>query len=299
MTDRQLISKCDSEFYEKLCRIADELGLARAEGDREGNDIRIVLLSGPSCSGKTTAAKMLADRLDDHGRRVVTVSIDDFYYDREHLDKLSARKGVDGIDYDSVDTIDLPCLESFVAELLSKGSAQCPVFDFKTGNRNGSREISSDENTVFVFEGIQAIYPEITRLLAPFGTVSVYIAPQTPIAVGESVFDPNEIREMRRIVRDYNFRGASAEFTMTLWKSVRRNEDANIFPYVDDCTYRIDSTHGYEIGVLKPYLERILSELCEDSAHYERARAVLEKISSVTPIDASLIEEGSLYKEFV
>ena len=299
MTDRQLVYKCDGEFYEKLCRVADELGLARAEGDREGNDIRIVLLSGPSCSGKTTAAKMLADRLDDHGRRVVTVSIDDFYYDRGYLDKLSAQKGVDGIDYDSVDTIDLPYLESFVTELLSNGSALCPTFDFKTGNRNGSREISSDESTVFVFEGIQAIYPEITRLLAPFGTVSAYIAPQTPIRAGESVFLPDEIREMRRIVRDYNFRGASAEFTMTLWESVRRNEDANIFPYVEGCTYRIDSTHEYEIGVLKPYLERILSELCKDSAHYERARAMLGKISSVTPIDASLIEEGSLYKEFV
>ena len=297
MTDRQLIKKCDGEFYNRLCHVADELGLACAEG--EGERISIVLLSGPSCSGKTTAAKMLADRLDDHGRRVVTVSIDDFYYDRAYLDKLSAQKGVDGIDYDSVDTIDLPCLKSFVTELLGRGSAQCPIFDFKTGNRKGSREICSDGNTVFIFEGIQAIYPEITSLLAPFGTVSVYIAPQTPIAAGESVFDPNDIREMRRLVRDYNFRGAAAEFTMTLWESVRRNEDANIFPYVEGCTYRIDSTHEYEIGVLKPYLERILRELEEDSAHYARASAMLQRISSVTPIDASLIEDGSLYKEFV
>ena len=299
MNIKEYIHKCDADFRERLYDVADAVSRSFDETDKDEKPIRIVCLSGPTCSGKTTAAQMIAERLKLCGKRLHIISIDDFYFDREYLHKLSEYKGIDGIDYDSIDTIDLPALERFVSEALSGESAEYPSFNFKTGNRDGYKTIASGENDVFLFEGIQAIYPEVCELFEPHGFVSIYIAPQTPIAHGETVFLPDEIRFMRRIVRDNNFRNSSAEFTMHLWESVRRNEEKHIFPYVNGCKYRIDSTHMYEIGVLKPYLERLLSTVSTDSEYYGEATAMLKKISNVEKIDSRLIDEASLYKEFV
>ncbi len=295
MNTKEYIRKCDADFRERLYGVAD--AVARSfEGKRR---IRLVSLSGPTCSGKTTAASMLAARLSEHGKRVHIISIDDFYYDRDYLHELSVRKGIDGIDYDSEDTIDLSALDVFIDEALSGESAHCPTFDFKTGNRSGYKLVESGENDVFIFEGIQAIYPSVTALFEPHGSVSLYIAPLTPISVGDKVFLPDDIRFMRRIVRDANFRNTTADLTMHLWQNVRANEEKNIFPYADTCVYRIDSTHAYELGVLKPYLDSYLATVPADSENYATARRLLEDIADIAPMDASLIGDNSLYKEFV
>ena len=292
---QEYILKCDADFRQRLYLVADKV----AEAFLHKKGIGIVSLAGPTCSGKTTAAAMLAERLERDGREVHIISIDDFYYDRDHLHALSAAKGTDKIDYDSEETIDLGALEAFVNEALSGELAHCPVFDFKTGGRAGYRTVHSGEGDVFIFEGIQAIYPKVTALLAPFGAVSVYIAPLSAITYGEQTFLPDEIRLMRRIVRDANFRAASADFTMMLWDGVRENEELNIFPNALKCTYRIDSTHNYELGVLRPYLEKLLRTVPKQSAHYGDAMKILERISDVAPIDSELIQDDSLYKEFV
>ena len=232
MSIAELIKKCDEDFRKRLYSIADEI---------HTDGVRLIGLSGPTCSGKTTAAHMLAERLSEYGKRVHIVSIDDFYYDREYLNELSRAKGLDTIDYDSVDTIDLVALEAFVEEMYSENVVHCPIFDFKTGTRSGSRSISADDDDLFVFEGIQAIYPQVTALFRSHGYASVYISPQSAIHIDGDSFSPNEIRLLRRIVRDTNFRGANVEFTIGLWESVRQNEEKNIFPYVDTCTYKINS----------------------------------------------------------
>ena len=291
----EYILKCDADFRERLYSVADEI----AKTLLHKNGIGIISLAGPTCSGKTTAAAMLAERLGQYGREVHIISIDDFYYDKDYLHALSAAKGTDKIDYDSEDTIDLDALEAFIREALSGETAHCPIFDFKLGGRSGYRSVRSGEGDVFIFEGIQAIYPKVTALLAPFGAVSVYIAPLSAITYGEQTFLPDEIRLMRRIVRDANFRATAADFTMMLWESVRENEELNIFPNALKCTYRIDSTHNYELGVLRPYLERLLRTVPEQSARYGDALKILDRISDIAPIDSELIQDNSLYKEFV
>ena len=295
MTEIEFIRKCDADFSERLCLVADEVGKSFSSN----GSVKIISLSGPTCSGKTTAAGLLAERLDTYGISVLTVSIDDFYYDRDYLQKLSRYKGAEKIDYDSVDTIDLCALKKFIVEIWATGRAECPVFDFKSGARRGTKTLTIDKSTVLLFEGIQAIYPEIRALLGGFGFVSIYICPQTPINEGGEVFLPDEIRLLRRLVRDSNFRGADAEFTFQLWDSVRRNEDLNIFPYAHACDFRIDSTHAYEIRVLKPYLERLLTSVSAESEYKADAQKILAKIEGVPTIDSSLIPENSLYKEFV
>ncbi len=295
MDKREYIKKCDEDFCERLFNVADAL----SRSFESGNGIKLACLAGPTCSGKTTAAQMLASRIGESGRKVHIISIDDFYYDRDYLHKLSLEKGIDGIDYDSEDTIDIEALENFVLEVLNGGEAHCPVFDFSTGNRNGYRTVSTGAEDVFVFEGIQALYPRVLSMLAPHGLVSIYIAPLTPLCHEEYVFLPDEIRFLRRIVRDANFRNTSADVTMHLWENVRLNEEKNIFPYADKCTYRIDSTHEYELGVLVPYLEGLLADVPRQSENYDSAQEILARIKGIPHIDASLIGEGSLYKEFV
>ncbi len=286
----ELIRYCDEDFRKRLYSIADKI---YADG------VRLVSLSGPTCSGKTTAAAMLAKRLGDKGKSVHIVSIDDFYYDRDYLHLLSASKGLDTIDYDSVDTIDLDSLGRFVEDMYEKDEVRCPVFDFKTGKRTGERRISAGDDDMFVFEGIQAIYPEVTALFAAHGYASVYIAPLSSVRSADEDFAPNELRLLRRIVRDTNFRGADAEFTLKLWESVRQNEEKNIFPYTDACTYKIDSTQEYELCILKPFLESILAPIRPQSEYYSLTRRILERISDIEGADASLIGKDSLYREFV
>ena len=287
---QKIIEQCDADFNKRLFDIADAIA---------ANKVKIVSLSGPTCSGKTTAAAMLAERLGEDGRRVHIVSIDDFYYDREYLDRLSKKKGDGIVDYDSVDTIDLAALEVFVSEAISGVVVHCPVFDFKTGRRSGYRSIDADEGDIFIFEGIQAIYPRITALFEPHGFEGIYIAPMTALRNGDAYFEPNELRLLRRLVRDSNFRNTDAQFTLQMWDSVRQNEEKNIFPYVGNCDYKIDSTQPYELDILKPYLERILADVGEDSPQYAKASAILGKIAHIQGADSSAVGLGSLYKEFV
>ncbi len=295
MDKREYIRKCDNDFRARLYDIADSV--ARSfEGEKS---IRLISLSGPTCSGKTTAAGMLAARLEEGGKHVHIISIDDFFYDRPYLEELSRKKGLKTIDYDSEQTIDLDALDAFIDEALTGEVAHLPHFNFKTGCRDGSRAIQSSSEDVFIFEGIQAVYPSVVRLLEPHGSISIYIAPLMAITAGGQTFLPDEIRFLRRIVRDIEHRGTDADKTITQWESVRHNEERNIFPYAGECMYRIDSTHEYEMGVLRPHLEAALSAIPESSKNYEVAQGVLSRIKDITPIDSELIGDDSLYKEFI
>lgn len=261
--------------------------------------LRFITLSGPTCSGKTTAAKKIISEFAKIGRAVNVISIDDFYYDKDILHKKSALKGDVEIDYDSADTIDIDELGVFIEKIEHADELLCPIFDFNSGCRTGYRKIVCGENDVFIFEGIQALYPEITSILDRYGYCSVHISPQSSIELGGEIISPNELRLLRRLVRDRNFRSTSAEFTFKIWDSVRANEEKNIFPYADACTFYIDSTFAYEINILKPFLLQTLRELEQVSLYAGEASAILERISEVEEISTALLPRDSLYFEFV
>ncbi|MBQ8140206.1 MAG: Flp pilus assembly complex ATPase component TadA [Clostridia bacterium] len=260
---------------------------------------RIIALSGPTCSGKTTAANKIISEIEKRGRRINAVSIDDFYYDKDVLHRMSLDSGSGEIDYDSHKTIDLDTLGAFVDRIFDGGELSCPVFDFHSGRRISYRKILCGENDIFIFEGIQALYPQVTALLGKHGFSGAYIAPACAVASGASEFSPNKLRFLRRLVRDRNFRSTPAEFTFKIWQSVRKNEEENIFPFADSAHIRIDSSFAYELGVLKPYLTRILGELPDNSVYRADADDILEKLSPVEAIPAELLPEKSLYREFV
>lgn len=286
---RDFVATCENKFEKRLDEIADVVA-----NDKK---IKIVALSGPSCSGKTTTANKLIRELESRGRRVHVVSIDDFYYDTEKLNQIAEETGK--LDYDSIRSIDFDALAECVDEIFDKGKTTVPRFDFKKGRRVGYVEYSSLDEDVFIFEGIQAIYPEITELLSRRHTISVCICVMSAIEIDGVVFEPNEIRFLRRVVRDYHFRNSPPEFTMELWDGVRSNEDVNIFPYIDNVDLQIDSTLAFELSMLKPYADDVLSKVSKESEYYETSRKILDKIKNIEPISKDFISEHSLYNEFI
>ncbi len=287
----EFVAKCEREFEERLSGAVERVC--------EHRGVRLIGLSGPTCSGKTTTANKLIKYLAAQGKKVHVVSIDDFYYDR---DVLIARANNDPnieVDYDSEETIDLEELGRCISQVFTDEPTQVPKFDFLTGKRAGYVTIDADENDMFIFEGIQAIYPSVTELFRKYDYKSVYISVESGIQIEDRIFSTDEIRLMRRLVRDYNFRSAAPEFTLYLWESVRANEELSIFPYAVDCDYFINSTMPFEINMLAPYLREILPKVPADNQFRGKAEAMLKKIEGIQAVSPKLLSADSLYNEFL
>ena len=262
-------------------------------------DLHFLGLTGPTCSGKTTTADLLTDAFVAAGKQIHVISIDDFYYDKDYLEAMAEKKGLQRLDYDSEETIDVNLLETCVLSLRAQKRTALPKFNFTTGRREVGEVISPCAKDIFLFEGIQVLYPRVDRILRGNGYRSIHIAPQSVVETGGEVFYPNEIRLMRRLVRDFRFRNSPPAFTLALWQGVRENEERMIFPNVYRCDYSIDSTMPYEIGILKPFLEEILPQIPTDADCACVGAAILGELRGVQPLSADLISEKSLYKEFI
>lgn len=285
------VERGDDIFFDKLERITDRLA--------EEAGLRMIGLTGPSCSGKTTAARMITEALGACGKTVRVISIDDFYFDKPYLEELTKQKGMEVLDYDSEDTIDVELLRSCVEELRAGGTVRLPRFNFVSGLREEGDLITPAEEDIFLFEGIQVLYPSVNAILRGEGYRSVFIAPTSAIEIGGELFQPNELRLMRRLVRDAEYRDTDPAFTLFLWPGVRANEDRSIFPNAKGCDYRIDSTMIYELGVLKPYLQRELERIPEGNRYRAEAEALVKRLERVDPISSQYVSEKSLYKEFI
>lgn len=261
-------------------------------------DCRVVTLSGPTCSGKTTTARKLISEFREAGRSVHVVSIDDFFLDREVLIERANKAGTH-IDFDSPTTVDMEALGAAVADILAERPAKIPRFDFLTGRRQGVDTVTPDGHDVYIFEGIQAIYPGVTALFEGHRYLSVVTYAERGISLGETEIDRTELRLLRRLVRDYNFRGASPAFTLELWQGVRVNEEANILPYLGGADVRLDSTLAYELSALKPYLLPLLATIPADHPFRPRARELSAALSHIDEISKTYIPKTSVYREFL
>lgn len=288
--DAAFVKQCDAQFEDALsCGVKTLCG---------GGDVRVIGLTGPTCSGKTTAAKKLISYLGDSQKIVHVISLDDFYkddYSKEELENADLTK----IDFDSPDTLDSDLFYEFVHDLFERGRAKKPIFDFKTGTRSSWEEFTADDDDVFLFEGIQVLYPGVLSVIEGEHGKVLGVRPQSAIDVEGTVFEPDLIRLCRRLVRDSNFRGARPEFTLPMWAGVRDNEEKNIFPYFDRCDVTIDTTMAYEMNVLAPYLKKLLSSIGKDSPYYDTCRDILDRVSDIRGISTDAIGKNSLYKEFV
>ncbi len=262
-------------------------------------DLRLFGLTGPTCSGKTTAADMLTRVLENKGYEVHIISLDNFYYDKEYLKQRSEEANI-ALDYDSEETIDTELFASCAEKLFDGKTVQLPRFDFETGLRESGEVLTPQKKDIFLFEGIQVLYPKIRAVLSAHSSYrSIAIHPQSEIHTGGEVFSPNEIRLYRRLVRDYRHRATDPDFTLSLWASVRENEEKNIFPNLHLCHTEIDSTMPYEIGMLKPYLVPLMESVPDTSPNRSEATRILSKMKFVEAISSDYIAPNTLYKEFI
>lgn len=280
------VMQCEEDFVSKVRSAAKEIL------DR---DNRIITLSGPTCSGKTTTAALIVDEIEKRGHRAIVVSIDDFYLD-------NLREETDGkkIDFDSVKTIDLEYFAEFVSDIEAGRTLRIPKFNFMTGRREGYRELLPESGDIFIFEGIQAVYPEVTALFGDRYT-SVFICISDEVMCNGVYFSSHEVRLLRRIVRDVLFRNTSPQKTLAYWSSVRANEEASIFPNADNPDFLIDSFLLYELFMIAPYALPLIAEVTEDSAEYQTALSLklrLEKLLNEN-YTTDLIPELSMFREFV
>ena len=288
---KELILQSDRAFETALLQIANQIASSKS--------LQMIGLTGPTCSGKTTAAKMLTECLFQKGKSIHVISIDDFYFEKSYLLYLAGQNESNTLDYDSEKTIDIPLLAECVSSLLNGKPTLLPHFNFFTGLRECGVRLLPKKGDLFLFEGIQILYPNVSAILSGKAYQSIAICPQSGIAVGEAVFSPNEIRLMRRLVRDMIYRGSLPSFTFSLWASVRENEEKNIFPNLPSCNFTVDSTMPYEISVLKPYLMESLEKMALDDPNRAQADHILQKLKPVKPVDSSLISSNSLYREFI
>lgn len=284
---RRYIADCESGFWERLNTACAALA---------GSGARILTLTGPTCSGKTTAAGLLCRRLADFGQKLHVISLDDYYYDRAYLESLFQNGKPD---YDSYRTIDLQELKRTVSGILGESEVVLPVFDFVQGKRVGENRLKNGAEDVFLFEGIQGLYPQVRELLPADACRRLFISVEEDLQIGDTRFTAREIRLLRRLVRDSRTRGIPPQRNLAVWAGVTHNEDLNIFPYAGICDIRINSLLGYDPMVIKPYLQPLLTAIPENDPSRAEANAILARLIPLPILPADAVPADSLFREFI
>ncbi len=288
----ELIKACEAFHENKLANIAASINAARKE-----RGVKMVLISGPSSSGKTTFTKRLGIQLMILGLKPVMMSLDDYFLPREQTPKDENGE----YNYEAIDALDLPKLNSDLNTLFTGGSIQMPCYDFITG---GSTEhdtpIEIGDDAVLLVEGIHALNPRLTAGIAENLKFKVYISALTSISMDDITrIHTTDTRLLRRMVRDYRMRGCSPADTLNRWASVRRGEEENIFPYQENADVMFNSALFYELPVLKPFAERLLYSVPDTEEVYGMARQLLKFLDNFLEIEPDEIPPTSILREFV
>ncbi len=285
---KALVADAEAAFEARLTSIADAVL-------RDPN-VQFLTVTGPSCSGKTTTTDVLCRKLEEAGRALYPVSLDDFYKNPEDVPLLPNGK----MDYDTAAAIDLECLAVCVAHLAREEAVDLPRFDFKTKRRAGYVRYAPRKDDIIVLEGIQAIYPEVQAMLPREHTVSIAIMPDDDVMLeGGGMFTRREIRLLRRIVRDARTRSTRAERNLYMWETVTANEDRSILPYLHHVDHFINSFLPYELYVIRPFAEALLLEIPEDSAYAEEKHSLLSRLSDLEILPPSIVPYRSVFREFI
>ena len=285
--------KIAEAFHErKFAEVADAIQEAhRTRG------VRMVLISGPSSSGKTTSAKRLGLQLGVLGLRPVMISLDDYFVEREK----TPRDENGQYDYEALEAIDLELFNDHLHRLLQGQSVDIPRYDFITGRRTQhDTPLTLDERSILIIEGIHGLNPRLTPSVPDAVKFKIYISCFTSVAMDNlSRIATTDNRLLRRLTRDYRQRGADALQTLSRWASVRRGEERHIFPYQENADVMLNSSLFYEISALRPFAEKILREVPDTVPEFDEARRMLKFLDNFIPIPSDEIPPTSILREFI
>ncbi len=285
-----LIRVNEALHEKKIAEIADKI-------TNHEEEKRIVLISGPSSSGKTTFANRLGIQLRVNGYAPKTISLDNYFVNRDRTPK-----DEDGeYDYEALEAIDVDLFNKHLAALLEGHEVEIPVYNFETGSREAfGQKMIMNKNTILVIEGIHGLNDRLTASISPEDKYKIYVSALTSMNIDDHNRIPStDTRIIRRIVRDNQFRGCSAINTINRWPSVRRGEEKNIFPYQENADIMFNSSLVYELCLLKTYAEPLLMQLGPENERYSEVKRLIEFLSYFLPIDGKEVPNNSIVKEFV
>ena len=288
----ELIQIAEAVHEKRLARIADTIAKANRE-----RGLRLVLISGPSSSGKTTTSKRLGVQLRVLGLHPVLISTDDYFVNRE--DTPRDEKG--DYDFEALEAIDLARLNQDLGSLMAGESVEIPRFDFISGTRKWhDNPLQLDNRSILIMEGIHSLNPRLTPSIPDTAKFRIYASCFTSVAMDNtSRIHTTDNRLLRRMIRDNATRGTNAADTIARWPSVRRGEERNIFPYQEEADVMFNSSLFYEIAVLKPYAEPLLREIPNTRPEYATAQGLLKFLDNFHPIVTDEIPPTSVLREFV
>jgi uridine kinase len=288
---KEIIMVAEAMQEKQIAKIAEDIARRYEDG------IRVVLISGPSSSGKTTFCKRLQIQLITNLLHPVGVSIDDYFLNREDTPK----DETGAYDFESLYAIDLPYFEHDLTQLIAGEEVEIPSFNFSKGQRIFRGEkLRMKDNSVLLLEGIHGLNPELTSSIPPENIYRVYVSALTTISLdGHNWIPTTDNRLLRRIVRDYRSRGYSAKDTIVAWPRVRRGENKWIFPYQENADAMFNSAMIYELAVLRKFAEPILSEILEMDAEHAEAYRLIRFLRYFHHIPIEELPATSLLREFM
>lgn len=286
----ELINLSETFYENQLSDIANKIY-------ENKKNIKIVLIAGPSSSGKTTTAKKLSIYLKSRGLKTHSLSTDDYFVEREQTPKHK-----DGsYDFECVEAVDVTLFNRTLVDLLNGKEVNLPEFNFITGKKEyKGKTLKLGNDDVVIVEGLHAINEKLTPAIEQKNKYKIYISPLTQLNIDDhNRIHTSDIRKLRRMVRDNNFRGYSASDTLNAWKSIRQGEEKYVFPFQDEADVVINSSLLYEIGILKLYAEPLLFSVKEDEGCYTEAIRLINFLRNFLAIPSENVPKDSVLREFI
>lgn len=286
---REIILVSEALHEQRIAQIADLIARYR-------NELRLVLIAGPSAAGKTTFSKRLSIQLLAHGIRPFPLELDNYFVDREK----TPRDELGQYDFEALEALDLPLFNQHLLDLMRGEAVQLPHFNFKTGRREAGKTVQLGPDHVIIVEGIHGLNPQLVLSIPRERTFRIYISALTQLNIDRHNRVPTtDTRLIRRIVRDAIYRGYTAEQTLNRWESVRRGEKRHIFPHQEHADMMFNSALVYELAVLKPLAEPLLLQVEPSSPRRVEVKRLLAFLQWFEPCAPDMIPDNSILREFI
>ena len=260
-------------------------------------DIKVILITGPSSSGKTTTSKKITLYLKGLGLNTIPISIDDFYTDMDK--RVKDENG--NPEFERISAIDTKLFNKVISELLDGKEVNLPIYNFASGKQEVSKDVTKlGEKTVLVVEGIHAFHEQLTEMIPDKNKFKIFIAPLTPLNIdNHNIIKNDDNRLLRRIIRDNRTRGKTSSETLALWHNVRKAEEEMLFPYMKDADEIFNTNLIYELSVLKTYAEPLLFSVSKDDPNYIEALRLINLFRVILAIPSDEVPSDSLLREFI